>query len=1162
MNFDKIVESISNEADIFGNSDAFKGYGFNQPEKGKALGDPSKYMDHVQEGLQCKKCGKIFPVDNVSPPNDKSFSIAYDNFYKHFKDEHGIINSYWDEKPATEGMSLADWAKVQDKSGWYRVVVHNPNEQARDYATSLGGSVYGSDDEGIIFTFHDFSEAERFADFVRSFNTNTFSMDDVKDTRNPLKSYQDWNQPYMSGPYDSSPTIFTQDGKHTKLHENFAMTGGQYPSEEDNTNLDDDANNIGAVDDHIENKIGQKGTELNSWNDDSIVQHTDNATPLEDVDGKNKDGEPQKKVQPDMPMGEANGTVPDWFTCPICPLVFDTEIERNEHVENDHGDQSSDSDDLFEALVNDCGCDKSKEAFYKKYGISIETEEGTCDICGKPAEVHYPPYTYDHTYHNTKEKQRSGYLPNNEGVTAGWVPELSTRPTDDDYRRNNPENKCVMCGRKFNTLQEWKDHMDKLGPHNSTTIGANEEHYPWNQCIEDNKDKGMDSAKKICGSIKAKYGESDKDKLENTMDNDNWNALGNSPANEVVFKIHDSGSELDWMKEFGNVVSDNGNEMDISVTPGKEDEFERSLKLDQIKYTKQGSESFTTEWDNMTPIQRHDWIVNKVGAFEALEKFTGVSYNTWNKQDLKTQERLTKLAESQVYSYEFKKKDQINEYAFDHLKSQERKCETCNGSGEIKKPLEGFEQYSINETCPTCNGKGKIGGKEYYRDPADFPDPHPKSTCDECHVQYRDHGDKGDKVPANIKDEYELNFDTWDHDWTGEGDYDDSDEQYERRRDQELEDKYRNGEVKKKLNESDTNPTEEDIKKWWDIDNNISQKVHAHDPNRLDEQNSITFCETKYDDQDSEGKRQIWIAYSFRHQEADMTPLLGYNISETPQIWWDTYNTSQHQHMVDPHQMLNESLDFADKKYITMTDDEKAEVDRIFEKKHSESSSATQHAKEGGHGSGRIGHAPWMKPITQKKKSPETINDIPIDKINEADGTWDNWEEDSPTQLLDRFVKRFPNTTEADLKKWAKVIGIGDSVVKEYLGEGILSDYLLKRNGQDFSYCNYCNARTRHLYGKCTNCPPPKLVNQPQTPTKKNNTPAYDITNIKPSTDPDDANEAVNKCKVCGKTIEYGEFVDPYEYCEEDCPHSSDFHDTGEYGKTCFGCGKYFPDYE
>lgn len=197
------------------------------------------------------------------------------------------------------------------------------------------------------------------------------------------------------------------------------------------------------------------------------------------------------------------------------------------------------------------------------------TEDGPgmkCHNCGKvnqTGSMICPQCGNRETYKWTSE----------DNVTTGFIPHLSTVPTDQDYQRHNPENRCAMCGRTFNTLQDWKDHMQKLGPHNSTTPGANEADsemdnrecpdchkvfptyeelishvkkslgdghhpkalknfmnwggeadYPWDKCIDDNKDKGMDSARKICGSIKAKYGgEAD----WNAMTNEERARLGN-----------------------------------------------------------------------------------------------------------------------------------------------------------------------------------------------------------------------------------------------------------------------------------------------------------------------------------------------------------------------------------------------------------------------------------------------------------------------------------------------------------------------------------------------------------------------------------------------------------------------------------------------------------
>ena len=39
-----------------------------------------------------------------------------------------------------------------------------------------------------------------------------------------------------------------------------------------------------------------------------------------------------------------------------------------------------------------------------------------------------------------------------------------------------------------------------------------------------------------------------------------------------------------------------------------------------------------------------------------------------------------------------------------------------------------------------------------------------------------------------------------------------------------------------------------------------------------------------------------------------------------------------------------------------------------------------------------------------------------------------------PNEILDAYSERFPSTTESDMRKFAEVIGLGSSVVDEYLG--------------------------------------------------------------------------------------------------------------------------------
>jgi hypothetical protein len=71
---------------------------------------------------------------------------------------------------------------------------------------------------------------------------------------------------------------------------------------------------------------------------------------------------------------------------------------------------------------------------------------------------------------------------------------------------------------------------------------------------------------------------------------------------------------------------------------------------------------------------------------------------------------------------------------------------------------------------------------------------------------------------------------------------------------------------------------------------------------------------------------------------------------------------------------------------------------------------------------------------------------------------------------------------------------------------GEISDYFRKRNGMSYSYCQKCNCSTQHINGICQNEPTPSTVRPLSDPRlqKKNKPPYYDITNIRPSTDPDD----------------------------------------------------------
>lgn len=866
-------------------------------------------------------------------------------------------------------------------------------------------------------------------------------------------------------------------------YEAFAETGGKYPSDEehDMTELNDDANNIGAVDDHIREPIGQ--------------------------------------------VGEAFDNVEDWWNNKAKKGGIGKYIGNT----RDYNDQDPVDKKRIDQMYQQSKFMSGEVTTWSDDGIILKRDKPPLE--DGPKEEDYKQAVQDIDAEPNK--------PMGEAVTAGWVPELSTRPTDEDYRKHNPENKCVMCGRKFDTLQQWKDHMDKLGPHNSTTIGANEadswddlspeekekhekflkDYYEqsfggkmlrdkvdaldkgekppvkkhnyqtgqneahgtvpdWFTCphcplvfdteqernshVEnEHGDESADSNKLFeslvndCGCDKGKeafYGplfqklgiENDEeksnddtydtvtkhpftwqDKLKKKEDSEETKGVpkGIEPLEPSTQKPWNEWTDEEkerWKKEHPNAQGYEAKDI-VNDMPGASryyecgtcgDSFDTRDEFDQHKkdypgkhdspnteYVKsQTKESFITEWDGMTPIQRYEWLAGKVGAFEVIEKFPGVVAYPWNKLDLGNQNKILELTESNTYSYSFQENNK-------------------------KKAL-----------------------TEYHTDPADYPEPHPKSICDKCGEQYKDH-------------------DNSDHDFEGDGDYDDSDEQYDRKRDQELEDKYRNGEnLKKKSEESIDNPTDKDIKDWWN-GRNISQRQHAIDPNRLDNDESLRISGINYEDQSEEELPHIWIGFSFRHQESDMKDFLGYDVHEDSQVWWDTYNPSQRYHMIDPHKIIDGMMEFAMKNYIEMDQDEKEKVDQIYDQKHSETSSPTSKrlgetiAQEGGKGSGVHN---WKKQFGYPEKKIESSEDVPIEKM----GT-----------KLNRKSE-----------------------------EGILSDYLHQK---DYSYCNYCNARTRHEGGKCTNCPPVKLTNQRVEPKKNNDVPSYDASRVK--TDYDDSLESLTR---------------------------------------------------
>src|SRR5262245_30850064 len=98
-----------------------------------------------------------------------------------------------------------------------------------------------------------------------------------------------------------------------------------------------------------------------------------------------------------------------------------------------------------------------------------ENGDGECDVCGQPEEAH----------------QGSG------AQTAADAEEFAKGAKHEFEDKGDGE--CTKCGMPKEMHQGYDAETDTFKP------------YPWDQCIQDQLDKGYDEerAKKICGSIKA-----------------------------------------------------------------------------------------------------------------------------------------------------------------------------------------------------------------------------------------------------------------------------------------------------------------------------------------------------------------------------------------------------------------------------------------------------------------------------------------------------------------------------------------------------------------------------------------------------------------------------------------------------------------------------------
>lgn len=132
-----------------------------------------------------------------------------------------------------------------------------------------------------------------------------------------------------------------------------------------------------------------------------------------------------------------------------------------------------------------------------------------------------------------------------------------------------------------------------------------------------------------------------------------------------------------------------------------------------------------------------------------------------------------------------------------------------------------------------------------------------------------------------------------------------------------------------------------EIIEWWD-GLNVSKRQHAIDPNRLFPESIMTSRKT-HEGLVLKEKMEVILGFFFRHQDVNSTELLGYDIKGSAQEWWDTWNVSQRQHMIDPHQYL-QSYVTCTKLYDDLSIPERENVDKIYQSKVNEYSGTSRSA--------------------------------------------------------------------------------------------------------------------------------------------------------------------------------------------------------------------------
>lgn len=122
--------------------------------------------------------------------------------------------------------------------------------------------------------------------------------------------------------------------------------------------------------------------------------------------------------------------------------------------------------------------------------------------------------------------------------------------------------------------------------------------------------------------------------------------------------------------------------------------------------------------------------------------------------------------------------------------------------------------------------------------------------------------------------------------------------------------------IRNDIREEDVDPAEHlkkpdmfDVFEWWNDEINMSQRIHAIDPNLHYGASSFMMAAKKTNQMDKDELVRVIQGYAFRHQHEDVSHLMGFDMNPNKLVpWWNGYNSSMRQHMIDPHQLYPKSL--------------------------------------------------------------------------------------------------------------------------------------------------------------------------------------------------------------------------------------------------------------